>query len=144
MLTIVSRFALAFVIATLIVLAVTGSLFSRSPVVIAVQLVAVTLAIWARRSFPARAFRVTSGPAADAVIRRGPYRLIRHPMYAAALLLIWAAVLSHIAIWTLGLAVVLSAVVAVRIAVEERVLRERYSDYSVYAETTRAVIPYLL
>lgn len=144
MLTIIARFGLVFVIVTLVVLAATGNLLSPSPVVIAFQLLSVALAIWARRSFPAKAFRVSPGPAADALIRRGPYRLIRHPMYAAALLLIWATVLSHISPWTVALAIVVTGAIAVRIAVEERVLREAYSDYSAYAQSTKAVIPYLL
>ena len=144
MLTIISRFAPVVVAATLVALAATGKLFSASAPVIALQILAVALAVWARRSFPESAFRVSSGPAADAVIRRGPYRLIRHPMYAAALLLIWVAVFSHITVWTLGLGLVVTGIVAVRIGVEERALQERYSDYSAYAHSTKAVIPFLL
>lgn len=144
MTSIVARFALPFVILTLVVLAVTGNLFSASPLVIALQLLAVGLSIWARRSFPAGAFRVSSDPAADAVIQRGPYRLIRHPMYTAALLFIWTGVLSHLSLLTLALGIAVTAVVSVRIAVEERVLRDHYIGYSEYAASTRAIIPYLL
>jgi protein-S-isoprenylcysteine O-methyltransferase Ste14 len=144
MLTVISRVALIFVIAALIVLAATGNLLSAAPLVIGLQLLAVALAIWARRSFPAAAFRVSSGPAADAVIRRGPYRLIRHPMYSAALLVVWAGVLAHIAVWPVALGLVLTVVVAIRIAVEERGLRARYADYASYMRNTKALVPYLL
>ncbi len=65
-------------------------------------------------------------------------------MYAGGLHFIWAAVLSHRSLWTVGVAVVVTIIVVIRIDVEERVLRERYADYDTYARTTKAVAPYLL
>jgi len=141
---IITRFGLFVVIAALIVLGVTGNLFSTSPFVILAQLLAVALAVWARTSFPAGAFRVGATPAATTVIRSGPYRLVRHPMYSAALILIWSAVLSHLGAWTLGLGVIVTTVVALRIVLEERALRQQFGDYDAYVRETRAVIPYLI
>jgi protein-S-isoprenylcysteine O-methyltransferase Ste14 len=140
----ITRFALVAVIAALLTLAATGNLFSASPLVIATQIVGVSLSLWARRSFPAGAFRVAATPAADVIIRRGPYRFIRHPMYAAVLLFVWAAILSHVSALTLMIGVVLTCIVATRIVLEERVLGERYSDYADYVRTTKAVVPFLL
>lgn len=142
--TLINRFALLAVIAALAVLAATNSLFSSSPLVIAAQLLALGLAVWARRSFPTGTFRVEAAPAAAALIRRGPYRLIRHPMYAATLLFVWAAVLAHLSAMTLAVAIALTGVVAARIVLEERVLRERYPEYADYARASKAVLPYLL
>ncbi|HKI86484.1 MAG TPA: methyltransferase [Thermoanaerobaculia bacterium] len=93
--------------------------------VIAAQLFAVGLAVWARRSFPTGTFRVTAVPAAHDVIQRGPYRLIRHPMYTAALLLIWAAVLSHSSVMTVGVGILVTVLVFARILIEERLLVEQ-------------------
>jgi protein-S-isoprenylcysteine O-methyltransferase Ste14 len=140
----ITRFALPVVITALIGLAATGNLFSPSPVVIAIQLLAIALAVWARRSFPAGAFRVAATPAASTVIQRGPYRFIRHPMYSAALLFIWAGVFSHVSLLTLAVGGVVTAVAAARIILEERLLRARYAEYAAYVRTTKAVVPYLL
>jgi protein-S-isoprenylcysteine O-methyltransferase Ste14 len=142
--TFIMQYALFVVIGALLVLALTGNLFSSSPVVLAVQLLAVALSIWARASFPTGSFRIDATPSAQTVIRRGPYRWIRHPMYAAALTLIWAAVLSHVSFWVVALGIVVAVVVTLRILFEERFLRERYPDYVVYAQGTKAVIPYVL
>lgn len=139
-----SRFALPFLIATLLAFAATGSLLSRSPVVIGVQALAVGLSIWARRSFPSGAFRVTAEPAGAGIIRRGPYGVIRHPMYAAALLVVWAAALSHPAAWRVTLAVLVTGVVAARIVLEERLLRDRYPEYAEYMRRTRALVPFVV
>lgn len=140
----ITRYALLFVICAAVLLAATGSLFSSSVVVIAVQLFAVGVGIWARRSFPAKSFRVDAAPSAEAVIRRGPYRLIRHPMYSAALLFICAAVLSHLSIRTVAIGVVVTIIVALRVVLEERFLRDRYPEYAAYAHLTKTMVPYLL
>jgi protein-S-isoprenylcysteine O-methyltransferase Ste14 len=100
--------------------------------------------IWARRSFPTKTFRVDATPSAETVIRRGPYRFIRHPMYFAALLFIWAAVLSHLSSWTVGIGAVVTIIATLRIVFEERFLRDRYPEYAEYAQVTKAVVPYVI
>ena len=127
---IASAFPLLVVITTIVVLGVTHSLFAASPFVIALQVGAIGLSVWARRSFSKGTFRVVAAPSGPSVITRGPYRFIRHPMYSAALLFVWTAILSHLSKLnvTLGLAVV--SVVVARIVAEERLLRARYPDYA--------------
>jgi len=142
--TVITRYALLFVIGAVVLLAATRSLFSSSVVVIAAQLLAVGIMMWARRSFPEKSFRVDAIPSAETVIRRGPYRLIRHPMYSAALLFIWAAVLSHLSIWTVAIGVVVTIIAALRVVFEERFLRDRYPEYAAYARVTKAIVPHVL
>jgi protein-S-isoprenylcysteine O-methyltransferase Ste14 len=142
--TFVTRFALFVVIAALIMLGASGNLISTSPFVIAIQVLAVGLSVWARASFPSRTFRIDATPASSTMIRQGPYRFIRHPMYSAVLLFIWSAVFSHLGLWTLVLLVVVTAVVASRIAFEEQTLQKQYPDYAAFVNETKAVIPFLL
>jgi protein-S-isoprenylcysteine O-methyltransferase Ste14 len=141
---VITRYALLFVIGAFVFLAATGNLFSSSVVVIAAQFLAVGIMIWARRSFPTKTFRVDATPSAETVIRRGPYQFIRHPMYFAALLFIWAAVLSHLSSWTVGIGAVVTIIATLRIVFEERFLRDRYPEYAEYAQVTKAVVPYVI
>lgn len=134
---------LLLVIASIVALGVTGNLFVLSPLVIAVQVAAIGLAIWARRSFQKGTFRVTASPGGSSIIRTGPYGFVRHPMYAAALLFIWAAVVSHVSVFTLAVGFAVSGIAIARVVVEERLLRARYSDYQDYARSTRALVPYV-
>jgi protein-S-isoprenylcysteine O-methyltransferase Ste14 len=79
------------------------------------------------------------------VVRRGPYRLMRHPAYAGALVTVvglaltlhnWAAFVTYIVCGTAG--------ILYRIRVEERVLLAELGDsYRDYAETTARLVPHL-
>ena len=71
----------------------------------------------------------------------GPYQYIRHPMYAAALLLIWSGILSHLSPVNLAIGVLVTSVVAVRMVVEEQYLSALYPGYTGYAHSTKRVIP---
>ncbi len=138
-----SALPLVFVLAGIAVLGLTGNLFSASPFIVAAQVVAVGLNVWARRSFQKGTFRISAAPAGGSIIRTGPYRLIRHPMYSAALLFVWAAVAGHPSRLTLAVGVAVTCVAVARVIAEERLLRERYPQYSDYARTTKRLVPHV-
>ena len=141
---ITSPLPLLVVIAAIAVLGVTGNLFASSPFVITAQVAAVVLNVWARISFQRGTFRVTAAPSGAPIITRGPYRFIRHPMYSAALVFIWAGTASHLSVLTLGIGIAVTAVVNARIIAEERLLRAKYPEYLDYSRSTNALIPFLL
>ena len=82
----------------------------------------------------------------QAVVDRGPYRLVRHPAYTGSLLTIvglglvlqsWGAVLVLIAFFGVAF--------GYRIHVEEGVLTSKLGDeYVAYAKRTKRLIPYVL
>jgi len=138
---IASGLPLALVIVAIIGLGVTGNLFSLSPFVIVAQVAAVALNVWARVSFHKGTFRVTANPAAGSIIRNGPYRFIRHPMYSAVLLFVWAGIASHLSALTLAVGAAVTVICLVRVIVEERLLRATFPDYVDYEKSTSALIP---
>ena len=138
-----SALPLLIVLAAIVGLGVTGNLFSSSPFAIAGQVAAIALNLWARTSFPKGAFRVTAAPGGPSIIKRGPYRFIRHPMYSAALLFIWAGVASHLSAFALAIGIAITALCVVRVVVEERLLRATYPDYLGYSRSTKALIPFI-
>jgi protein-S-isoprenylcysteine O-methyltransferase Ste14 len=78
------------------------------------------------------------------VVDNGVYRIVRHPMYSGAILIVVGQ-----ALWLGSYAAALAAavpiaVLALRIAFEERFLRRELSGYEQYAERTRyRMIPFV-
>ena len=140
----ISKLALLFVTVTILYLLISGNLFSLSPFIIATQLLTVALSVWARRSFQTGQFSIQAEPKEGHVLSRGPYQFIRHPMYAAALLLIWAGILGHVSPFNLIIGVIITSVVAIRIVVEEQYLRTCYPDYAEYSRITKRIIPLII
>jgi protein-S-isoprenylcysteine O-methyltransferase Ste14 len=132
-----------------LVLAVVGllythSLFGHGPVSIGLQAVAVLLMIWARVTFGLRSFHYAANPTEGGLVTTGPYRFMRHPIYAAILLFVWTGVAVNASPLSVALGLIATAMLALRIAFEERLVRRRYPEYDDYARRTRRVIPFIL
>jgi protein-S-isoprenylcysteine O-methyltransferase Ste14 len=118
-------------------------LFSPFPLVISLQVTAFLLFLWARVTFGRRSYHVVANPTEGGLVNGGPYRYIRHPIYAAMCLFTWAGAVGHWS-WATGLCgglVLASAVI--RIYCEETLVTARYPEYAQYAATTWRMIPYV-
>ena len=136
--------ATAVLVVAVVTLLIRHALFGNNVASIAVQIGAGILMLWARLTFGARSFHAAANPTAGGVVTTGPYRFVRHPIYAALLYFIWAGVLSHASYLHVSLAVLATAMIAIRIAAEERLLVGRYPEYVAYAARTKRVVPFLL
>jgi len=143
MLKTLSWVGLLVMIAALVGLYLIGSLFSSHPLVIALQVGAVLLMLWARITFGLRSFHATANPTAGGLVTSGPYRYIRHPIYTAACLFGWAGILAHASAASIALGVVLLAGGLVRMLGEERLVAETYPEYGEYARRTKRMIPFV-
>jgi len=114
------------------------------PVVIACQVCALAVMLWARSVFPKGSFRVSAHPAGAQVLQTGPYRFLRHPMYAGAMLILWAGIAGHFSLLHAGIGAVATVAVLGKIFFEERLLRASLPGYEPYARSTKALIPFVL
>lgn len=119
------------------------ALFSYSPWVITVQALAVGLMIWARVTFGLRSFHAAANPTEGGLVRSGPYRFVRHPIYTAACLFCWAGALANASAWSAAACLALLAGAIMRMLAEERLLVERYPAYRQYAAATKRMVPYI-
>jgi protein-S-isoprenylcysteine O-methyltransferase Ste14 len=71
------------------------------------------------------------------VISTGPYRWVRHPMYAGVILFVLASPLALGSLWALICAALLCFAMAVRLLAEERFLAINLPGYAAYRATTR-------
>jgi protein-S-isoprenylcysteine O-methyltransferase Ste14 len=79
-----------------------------------------------------------------ALVRTGPFRLLRHPMYLGQALIALGAPLTLGAWRSLGLSLVAVVVLMIRGRREESALRRTFADYDAYARRTKRIIPYVL
>lgn len=132
----------------ILVLAIVGlfyahALLGHGPVAIGLQVAAVLLMIWARVTFGMRSFHYAANPTAGGLVTTGPYRYLRHPIYAAALLFVWTGVAVNASPLSVALGLAATAMLALRILFEERLVRQRYPEYDDYARRTKRVVPFI-
>ncbi len=141
-----SLVAVVILVGALLALYQEHSLIAKTTIGLTLQGLAIALMLWARVTFGMRSFHATANPTAGGLVSTGPYRFWRHPIYAAVLLFVWTGVLSqHVmpTVITIALALLATAMSAVRIAAEEHLLRASMPEYAAYAQRTRRLVPFV-
>ena len=139
----IRKYTLIIVIVAFAALILQGDLFSSSALVIVGQICAILFSISARVAFGRQQLKVTADPGNGVLIQRGPYKFVRHPMYAAVLLFLWVSIAGHWSIFNAIVGVIATVFAVFRVSVEEKLLREHYPDYNEYALRTKRMIPFL-
>jgi protein-S-isoprenylcysteine O-methyltransferase Ste14 len=112
-------------------LVLTGPVLARNPILLVVEVAALALALWALLTVRLDNMNVTPDVRPDSVmVSHGPYRYIRHPMYASILLGALALVLDtpsplRWAIWG-----VLLVNLIVKLTYEETLLVAHHPEYA--------------
>ncbi len=102
---------------------------------------AIVFLVFRVNSFTSSTIEVAAG---QAVVERGPYAVVRHPMYAGAGLLVLATPPALGSLAAVPLAVGLVVVVIVRLLDEERFLSQNLAGYREYASKVRyRLLPFL-
>jgi protein-S-isoprenylcysteine O-methyltransferase Ste14 len=140
----VSILATAVLVAVAAALVFRGAILGTGPVSISLQAAGIALMLWARLTFGLRSFHYAANTTQGGLVTRGPYRYIRNPIYAAAWLVIWTGVAVHWSPINAMLGAVVAAMLIVRIACEEQLLRATYPEYADYARKTARLIPFVI
>jgi protein-S-isoprenylcysteine O-methyltransferase Ste14 len=140
----VSLGATAILTVAVVSLLLRRSLFAHKPLLVAAQAGAAALMLWARLTFGVRSFHAGADPTGGGLVTTGPYRFVRHPIYTALLLFMWAGVASHPTTLSVLTAIIATAAIAVRIVAEEDLVVDVYPEYAAYAGRTKRIIPFVL
>lgn len=102
------------------------------------------LGLWALAAMPLRQLRlVPEVHPHGRLVRIGPYRLIRRPMYSAVLLVAAGALATDPAPSRLAMGLALALLLADKLIREEKLLRWAYPDYAAYQASTWRLVPWV-
>jgi len=104
--------------------------------IIVSNILAVWILFWLGRSFSIL-------PEGRKLVTRGPYAIVRHPLYLIEMVGILGTVINFLSWQAVLLFIAQTAMQFVRIHYEEQVLKESFPEYEDYALQTRRVIPYI-
>ena len=99
--------------------------------------------IWARITFGLRSFHATANTTKGKLVTNGPYRWLRHPIYASLIYFFGASVISYPFIETIAAVILISGGLITRMLLEEKFLLEAYEEYAEYSTCTRRIIPFI-
>ncbi len=138
-----SLFGYGTAVLGLIILIKKGYIFSNNTVAIAIQICSVGLMIWARFTFGLRSFHPSANTTIGKLVTNGPYRWLRHPIYASIIYFSWACLISFPFLWTYIAILLITGGLFLRMLLEEKSLMESYPEYASYAKKAKRLIPFV-
>jgi protein-S-isoprenylcysteine O-methyltransferase Ste14 len=126
------------------VLALTGPILARNPLLLALEVAALVLACWALLTMRPTNMNVTPDVRPDSVmVSYGPYGFIRHPMYASILLGALALVLDAPSLLRWVIWGVLLVDLVVKLNYEEALLAAHHPAYAALQQKTWRLAPFI-
>lgn len=108
------------------------------------QAIGLLLGIWAVHTMHWGRFNIIPDPKeACELVEVGPYRWIRHPMYAAILWLIFPMLLADGDLWRWTWFLVLVLTLLLKLHYEEVLLGQRFSEYAAYQQRSYKLLPWV-
>ena len=123
---------------------ISGPVIASLPVLLALEIAGLLLGFWAILSMRPWNFNVTPDVKVEGImVTRGPYALIRHPMYSSILLFTGALVADAPSALRLALLLILAVDMLLKLSYEERLLAAHFPDYAGYMQRSKRLIPFV-
>lgn len=126
----------------LAVIGLTGPIFANPLLLLLIELSGLVLGIWAVLVMRIGHFNISPEPFTwSKMVSRGPYRIIRHPMYLALLITTLPLVISYFSSLRLVFWFILLADLVFKMGYEEGLLQKQFPEYRQYQEQTARILP---
>ena len=122
----------------------TGS-FVTKPILLLIQIIAVFIALWGISVMQLGKFNIQPEIKENAnLIKKGPYKIIRNPMYLGIILFFGVSVIGNFSFTRLVLFIVLINVLILKIFMEEAFLTQKFGEtYLEYKSKTYRLFPFV-
>jgi protein-S-isoprenylcysteine O-methyltransferase Ste14 len=122
----------------------TGPIIPVNGLLLLVEVLGIGLGVWAVLAMGFGNFNITPDPVREGqLIMRGPYSLIRHPMYLALLLFTSPLVMAEFSIFRALIWIVLLFDLMLKLNYEEGLLVVKLEGYRQYMNKTYRLIPFI-
>ncbi len=129
---------------TLIWLMVMNKWFSDNVLLLGFQIVGIILGFWAIYEMSRSRLNITPTPLSGAVlIQSGPYKLVRHPMYLALILVFVPMLITNFNLWGVIIFLIFFVNLILKMMYEEKLLFSFFDNYYAYSEKSWRLIPYV-
>ena len=116
-----------------------------SSLALAIVLTGLFILIWARRTLGLNWNANVDTKEWQALVQKGPYAKIRHPMYSGFLIMVLGSALAYGRLLSVAISVAFIAGFCLKALQEESILTKRHgSAYQEYKAKTKAFIPYIV
>jgi protein-S-isoprenylcysteine O-methyltransferase Ste14 len=128
----------------IVVIGITGPVVLGNPYFLVSVILGVLLMIWAIGVMRLSNLNVMPDLKDNCVlVTSGPYRVIRHPMYAGGLLITLSLVLNHPTLLRWEYWLVLAVNLHFKLRYEEKLLAGKFPGYSDYKQRTKRLVPFV-
>lgn len=108
------------------------------------QAIGLLLGVWAVQTMHLGRFNIVPDPKEDSqLVEVGPYRWIRHPMYASILWLLFPMLIADGDLWRWMWFLVLLLTLLLKLHYEESLLSQRFQDYKAYQQRSKKLLPWV-
>lgn len=132
-------------LACILLILASGPPLAVNHLLLVIEITGIALGVWSLAVMGRKNLNIapTVRDGAQLIIK-GPYRFIRHPMYASVLLTIWAVIIDRFTLLRLIVGLILTADLIIKMLYEEGILKRHFRDYPAYMERTKRIIPFIL
>lgn len=127
----------------IIYILISGPVFMDNIPFLLIQIFGLLIVGWAFLAKKINTYKHASHlPKGAFLVMKGPYEIIRHPIYAGMLLIMIGYVQGYISIPRFFAFAILLAVTLMKLEYDENIMRNHHHEYEAYRAKTHKLIPY--